>query len=122
MATGTYEKMKLVFERQAGDGTAEVDQPNIKVYKAGPFFECRIDNVFVGKVMKWSECLVSPYMTKESGEDLSECSGRCIKLKNHIIVLSMLEFINMAYEVTVDRDGREERANTALKASTILDM
>lgn len=113
MATGTYEKMKLVFERQPGDDREEVAQPNIKVYKAGPFFECYINDVFVGKVMKLSECLVSPYMTKESGEDCEECSGRCIKLKNHIIVLSIKEYIDVMYEITLDRDSRATRAAEA---------
>lgn len=119
MTTGNYNKIKLVFERKQGEGIfTDAELPNVKVYKSGPFFECYINDVIVGKVMKYSKCMVHPKVTKPIGE-CEECSGYCLKLKEHIIVLSVSEHIDITYEISADRDRREKGKDEKIAASVL---
>jgi len=95
MPRGFTDKLKLVVSRPAGN---YAEYPEIKVYKAGPFFECYVNDVMVGKVMK----LTAIHGTEAMGE----FSGKGLKLRDHIIALTDQEALDIEYEINLDNERR----------------
>ncbi len=96
MPTGTVGHCLIMVDRPAGKNSAL--EPAVRVVKAGPFLEVYLNDCFLGKVMK----LTDAHCTTSMGD----CSGRCIRLKQCIIVLTDDEEINIANEFVLDRDHK----------------
>lgn len=100
MPTGIYPDKKLVVDRPAGEDRRS--KPSIQVYKSGPFFDVFINDVPSGKVMKLHDAYVT--------ESMGDCSGRCIRLPQCIIVLTEEETINCLWELHADDERRADDA------------
>ena len=92
MPIGVSEKMKLVIDRNQGN-------EQLKVYRAGPFFEVYINDILVGKVKGAVKlhCVPTEHVADE-----------CIRLKNHVIALTDEEMCDIAYENNLAAERRAE--------------
>ena len=86
MPAGQYKRTKLLIQRPSG-------RRMLKVFKTGPFFECYLDEIMIGRCKQ-----LTPAITPAQWEDAGES---CLKLPNYVILLSVEEEVDLQYELTI---------------------